>query len=178
MVGKGERTRPIDEAAREILDFDAMPDAMDADSAVDGEVDLILSGVGLPRFTGSAVFSCDMPGRPMPPLPEFVSIKGSSPWFLLYAAEPRPRSGVCLNHEGSFEPSDWAICTLDALSPMDAAGSRICGEGLAVPSSEPIDDRGRPVGTVEPRDEGRCCHESVPARDGATAALGDCCSSV
>ena len=36
--------------------------------------------------------------------------------------------------------------------------------------SEAIKDNGR---LLDPRDEGRCCHERVPARAGAIAALGD-----
>lgn len=39
--------------------------------------------------------------------------------------------------------------------------------------SEATTDNGRPLEPVDPRDEGRCCHESVPTREGAIAALGE-----
>ncbi len=58
-----------------------------------------LASVGAGRsIPGSAVFTEDM-----------SRVSESSTWFLRYAAEPRPLSAVCLNHEGSFEPSAWAI---------------------------------------------------------------------
>lgn len=37
--------------------------------------------------------------------------------------------------------------------------------------SEATMDNGRLLEPVDPRDEGRCCHESVAAREGAIAAL-------
>ena len=37
--------------------------------------------------------------------------------------------------------------------------------------SEAARDSGRLLEPVEPRDEGRCCHESVPAREGGNVAL-------
>lgn len=72
------------------------------------ESELTLSGGGLMRLSGSAVLSLDIPGRRMLPVDEIVS-DASSTWFFLNAAEPAPRSWVCLNHDGSRDPSDCAI---------------------------------------------------------------------
>ena len=63
---------------------------------------------GLPKLSGSADDSLDMPGRPL--LPDITfSLEGVSSLLFLYAADPMPRSAVCLNHEGSRAPSDAAI---------------------------------------------------------------------
>lgn len=121
--------------------------------------DLMLSDVcGLPMLSGSADESLDMPGRPLRP-EETLSLEiVASSLLFLYAADPMPRSAVCLNHEGSRAPRDAAIWSrLCSGSSTDVSRSCVglLGEvtidvGLLPPSFEP----GR----------GRCCHESVPDR--------------
>lgn len=132
----------------------------------EGELERKLSGGGLVA-SGSAVESRDMPGSCRLPDIEPVSDAASS-WFRLYAAEPTPLSGVCLNHDGSLAPSDCAIWALDC---DDSAGE----EGSGVPRGEFVEFLSGPDRTDSGRrtlpDCGRLCHESVPERPNA-AALG------
>lgn len=73
--------------------------------------DLASDRGGLPTLSGSAEDSLDMPGRPL--LPDItLSPDGISSLLFLYAADPMPRSAVCLNHEGSRAPNDAAIWSL------------------------------------------------------------------
>ncbi len=53
------------------------------------------------------------------------------------------------------------------------AGSAAARGAFEALFSEATMDNGRLLEPVDPRDEGRCCHESVPAREGAIAALGE-----
>ena len=71
--------------------------------------DVTLSArAGLPLLAGSIEDSRDMPGRPL--LPDAVFSPGVvSSLLRLYAALPAPLSAVCLNHDGSRDPSDAAI---------------------------------------------------------------------
>lgn len=78
----------------------------------------------------------------------------------LYAAEPAPRSGVCLNHDGSFAPSDWAICVREGARSGEEGSEVSREEGAAMESGR----RMLP-------DCGLRCHDSVPERPRA-AALG------
>lgn len=96
-----------------------------------------------------------------------------------------PRSGVCLNHEGSLEPSERAISVLETDS--SAAGVEGAGvEDLEAGLSGEAKLRGR-----RPADElgRRCCHETVLERErddvceglGAAlvgAAVSSCAGSV
>lgn len=93
------------------------PDAEVADeyrvlAAPDGAVsDLVLSeGAGLLCRVGSMDVSRDMPGKPRRPASPGEDMPTSS-LLLRYAAEFTPLSAVCLNHDGSLEPSDAAICS-------------------------------------------------------------------
>jgi len=83
-----------------------------------------------------------------------------------------PLSGVCLNQEGSFEPSDCAISLLD-LSALSSCVGVCVGRGGAGLSTL---DNGLEVGLepgLEPcLDPGLCCHERVPDRARATALFG------
>ena len=137
--------------------------------SLDGDAERTLLGAGLVRFSGSAVLSLDIPGKRMLPIVDAVSDRSS--WFFLNAADPNPRSCVCLNQAGSFNPRDCEIWLLDILpSFMGAESVAALGEFETL-FSEVTADNGRLLDPVDPREEGRCCHESVPAREGAIAAL-------
>jgi hypothetical protein len=119
--------------------------------------------------SGSAVESRDSPGSCLLPATEPAS-EALSSWFRLSAADPAPRSDVCLNHDGSFAPSDCAIWLREmGLSGEDGSGvSR--GELAALLSAKPAAiERGRRA--LPALDCGLRCHESVPDRPNA-AALG------
>lgn len=93
------------------------------------------------------------------------SATSASSWVRLYAAEPKPRSAVCLNHVGSFAPSESAICCRDTSLSF---GGEDKGD-LAALFSEASMDSGR----LREVEVGRlCCQESVFDLDGI-AALGD-----
>jgi len=138
----------------------------------EGDMDRILSGGGLFPFSGPAVDSRDSPGKRMLPLVDPVSDIASS-CSRLYADEPTPRSAVCLNQEGSFEPRACAIWLLDISVSSLVVGSGVAPGDLTALFSAATIDSGRLRALVEPRDVGRCCQDSVPARDGAIAALED-----
>jgi len=126
----------------------------------------MLSGGGL-LMSGSTVDSRDMPGSclllDMEPVSEAVSS-----WFRLYAAEPTPRSGVCLNHEGSFAPNDAAIDVLDVLGSGEEGSGVLVGEVDVGLSGDLLAiDSGR---RMLP-DCGLCFHESVPERPNAAALV-------
>ena len=59
------------------------------------------------------------------------------------------------------------------LSSLVVVASGVARGDLAALFSEANIDNGRPFGPVDPREVGRCCHESVPARARGIAALGD-----
>lgn len=59
------------------------------------------------------------------------------------------------------------------LSSFPVSGSALARGDLAALFSEAIMDNGRLLDPVDPREEGRCCHERVPARGRGIAALGD-----
>lgn len=59
------------------------------------------------------------------------------------------------------------------LSSFPEAESAAAREVREVLESEATMDNGRLLEPVDSRDEGRCCHESVAAREGAIAALGE-----
>ena len=117
------------------------------------------------------MLSLDIPGNGLLPIVDTVSDRSS--WFLLKAADPKPRSCVCLNQVGSFDPRDCEIWLLDILSSFVGVGSAAARGAFEALFSEATMDNGRLLEPVDPRDEGRCCHESVPAREGAIAALGE-----
>lgn len=143
---------------------------------LDGDEARVLSGAGLTVLFGSATDSLDMPGNRIL-LIEAVS-ETSSSWFFRNAADPVPRSVVCLNHEGSFEARDCAICAREPpfSSPVVELGT-VLGDFEALFSEATIDN-GRLRAPVEPRDVGRCCQDTEPARDGAIAALGEMLDSL
>ena len=58
------------------------------------------------------------------------------------------------------------------------AGASLSRAGLATLCSEASTASGRVRAPVVSREDGRCCHESVPAREGAIAALGEVDDSV
>lgn len=129
----------------------------------DAVSDLTLSdGAGVYVLDGSGGSSRDMPGRPL--LPENILLpEVPSSLSLLYAALPRPRSAVCLNHDGSLAAREAAIWSRDGSdSPVEP------GLELALLGGSTID-----IGRLPPRDVGRrCCHDSVPDR-ASDVALGD-----
>lgn len=86
--------------------------------ALDGELERTLSACGLAGR--SAAVSRDMPGSCR--LSDIEAVSSSSR-LRRFAGEPMPRSGVCLNHAGSLEPSDCAICDLEAVSSAGVEGS-------------------------------------------------------
>jgi len=84
---------------------------------------------------------------------------GSSTLLRLYAADPTPRSAVCLNQDGSLEASDVAMSSLDfSVSSSPVASGVARGERVAF--SAATSESGR----LPPEDLGRCCHDSVPVR--------------
>lgn len=103
---------------------------------------------------------------------------GVSSLLVLYAGELRPRSAVCLNHVGSFEPNDSAMvsreggCGASCSSVSSGWDSGVlCGERAAL-FSDARAERGR-VREAEVEDEfGRLCQDMVLERDGM-AALGE-----
>lgn len=135
------------------------------ETSVDGDAERTLSGAGLMRASGSAVLSLDIPGNRLLPIIDAVSDRSS--WFLLNAADPNARSCVCLNQVGSFDPRDCEIWLLDTPLSLVGTGSTAARGDLEALFSEATKE------PIDPRDEGRCCHESVPAREGAIAALGE-----
>ena len=147
------------------------PEMPRIEPSLDGDAARALSGARPVRSSGSAVLSPDIPGNGLLPTIEAVSDRSS--WFLLNAADPNPRSCVCLNHVGSFEPRVCEIWLLGTPSSFVGARSAAVDRDVEAGFSEAATDNGRLLGPVDPRDEGRCCHESVPAREGAIAALGE-----
>lgn len=142
----------VDVAESRLLLFEKVLPRIE-DPLVNGP-DLASDKGGLPTLSGPAEDSLDMPGRPRLPDMTF-SLESISSLLFLYAADPMPRSAVCLNHEGSRAPNEAAIwsllgscssvCSCDGWRPVT-----IMEDGRLPPSLEP----GR----------GRCCHDSVPAR--------------
>ena len=115
------------------------------------------------------MLSLDIPGSRPPPIIAGVSDRLSR--VLLIAADPNPRSDVCLNQAGSFDPRDCEIWFLDMPSSFVGASVAIVAGDLEALFSEAARDNGRLLEPVDPRDEGRCCHGSVPAREGVNAVL-------
>ena len=74
----------------------------------DGDSGRMTTVCELDSFSGSIVDPLDISGNRLLSLEEKPSIALRSSLFL-HAAEPSPRSAVCLNHFGSFEPRDCAI---------------------------------------------------------------------
>lgn len=145
------------------------PEIPRIEPSLDGDAERALSGVELVRSSGSAVLSLEIPGNGLQPTIDAVSDRSS--WFLLKAADPNPRSCVCLNQVRSFDPRECRIWLLDILSSFVAAGSAAARGDFERLFSEATMDNGRLLEPVDPRDEGRCCHESVPGREGAIAAF-------
>lgn len=132
-----------------------------------------------------------MPGNCLLPLVENAS-DVASPWFRLKAADPAPRSAVCLNQVGSFEPKDCAISFLEKSSASSrfscsgaAAGATSDGRekfGRGRDEVDSLDDGratsegrekfGRGRDEFESLDDGRCCHERVPERESIVAVVG------
>jgi hypothetical protein len=129
-----------------------------------GELERTLSGGGL-LISGSTVDSRDMPGNCLLPVAGSAPEVASS-WLRLYAAEPAPRSGVCLNHDGSFAPSEAAIEVLDEVGSGEAGSGVLVGDVLPGRSGD-LDamESGR---RMLP-DCGLCFHDSVPERPNAAA---------
>ena len=131
-----------------------------------GELDRMLSGGGL-LISGSTVDSRDMPGSCLLPDMEPTS-EALSSWFFLYAAEPTPLSGVCLNHVGSFAPSDAAMELLEELGSGE--------EGSGVSRGDAAAERSGDLDAMESGrrmlpDCGLCFHDRVPERPSAAALV-------
>jgi hypothetical protein len=132
-----------------------------------GELDRKLSGGGL-LISGSTVDSRDMPGSccflpDIEPASEAVSS-----WFRLYAAEPMPLSGVCLNHDGSFAPNDAAIEVLEGWGSGEEGSGVLVGEVVVDLSG---DREAMESGRRMLPDCGLCFHERVPERPNAAALV-------
>ena len=162
---------PTDASDTELENLWTCPGMPLVEPSPGGDVERPLLGTELARFSSSTVLSLDIPGNRLVPITDAVS--GESSLFLLNAADPNPRSCVCLNQVGSFDPKDCEIWFLDILSSFVGVLSMVARGDFEAFSSEAIMDNGRLLEPVDPRDEGRCCHERVPAREGAIAALGD-----
>lgn len=150
------------------------------ESVLEGEIERTLSETGLLCLSGTiadSLGSLDMPGKRILPANDVV-LGVISSWFRRYAADPRPRSWVCLNHAGSLEPKESAICSLEiSRSPVDD-GSALARGDLEVLFSVAICDKGRALGPVDPREVGLCCQESVPDLDGGMAVLEEVSANV
>lgn len=163
-VGNGDRTPPSDEfdAELENLFIPLVSPCNDPSSEGDKERPLSLGGL---NFSDSRLVFLDRPGNCLLAPEELVSDILSS-LFLRYAAEPDPRSSVCLNQSGSFDSSDFAIWFLDVMVAFAVLELAFTRRDSIAPSSVVIMDNGRPRAPVNSRDEGRCCQERVPARFG------------
>lgn len=162
---------PADPNDGEFECLGASPETPRIEPSLNGDVERPLPGAEPARSSNSAVLSLDIPGSCLLPIMAAVSDKSS--WFLLSAADPNPRSCVCLNQASSFDPRDCEIWLLDTPSSIvDVRSTAALGDVEAL-LSEAFMDNGRLLGPIDPRDEGRCCHERVPAREGAIAALGE-----
>jgi hypothetical protein len=129
----------------------------------DGDEECMLSAVDK-NFSGPFGEAPDIPGKRMAPPPR----SASETWpFWRRAADPSPRSGVCLNHVGSFVASDCAICVRDGafVSVFPTLGSLTAK--LEALSWTATDESGRLIGPVEPLEVGLCCHDNVPPRESA-----------
>ena len=146
-------------------------DSPRTEPSLGGDVERPKSEAELARFSRSAVLSLDIPGNGL--LPTNGAVSDESSWFLLNAADPSPRSCVCLNQAGSFDPKDCEIWLLDMLPSIADVRSTATRGDIEALFSEANMDNGRLLEPADPRDEGRCCHERVPAREGAIAVLGE-----
>ena len=171
IVGKGDPMPPPGANDAELEYLWSNRDSPRIEPSLGGDVARPKSEAELARFSRSVVCSLDIPGNGL--LPINGAVFDESSWFLLNAADPTPRSCVCLNQAGSFDPKDCEIWLLDMLP--SAAGVRSAATRGEVEAlfSEANMDNGRLLGPVDPRDEGRCCHERVPAREGGIAVLGE-----
>jgi hypothetical protein len=129
-----------------------------------GELERTLSGGGL-LMSDSVVESRDMPGSCLFPEIEPTSEAASS-WLRLYAAEPAPLSGVCLNQDGSFAPNEAAIDVREGGRSGEDGSDVLVGDVLPERSGDrEATDSGR---RMLP-DCGRLFHERVPERPNAAA---------
>lgn len=103
IVGRADRIPPAAASDAELEYLWAVPRI---EPSFDDDVERALLGPGVVRSSGSAVLSLDIPGKRWPII-DAVSVESS--WFLLNAADPNPRSCVCLNQVGSFDKRDCAI---------------------------------------------------------------------
>jgi hypothetical protein len=129
-----------------------------------GELERTLSGGGL-LISGSMVDSRDMPGSCLLPDIEPTSEAVSS-WLRRYAAELAPRSGVCLNHDGSFALNEAAIEVREGGRSGEDGSDVLVGDVLPERSGdrEAMDSGRRML-----PDCGRLFHERVPERPNAAA---------
>ncbi len=77
-----------------------------------------------------------------------------------------------------MEPSDSAISSFDSSRSVREGGSTLARGDFAALFSAANCDRGRARGPVDPLEVGRCCHDKVPALEGAIDGLGDVVDSV
>lgn len=141
----------------------------------------VLEGALSEGLGGLSVTTLSPSDKPTSRLVTLASRGSCSPFSLrLYAADPAPLSAVCLNHVGSFEPSDCAICVFDMFNSSAAVGlgdspktEEALGSGVGrVHLAELLSEAGIESGfDGEFEDPGRRCHERVPARDGEVLAL-------
>lgn len=169
-VGNGERNPLADESDAEVECLRSKLDLLRVDPSSEGEIERNPSAGGLVSFGSSALGPRERPCKRTFSVEAVVSDRSSFCCFR-YAADRSPRSRVCLNHDGSLVPNDRAISSRDTDFSAGAGVSTPPG-GAIVPLSlgENIDSgRGRAPG--EPLDNGRCCQDSVPARDRVAAGF-------
>lgn len=170
-VGNGDRIPPRDDFDAE-LEYLFIPLESPCDGpSVEGDMERPLCRVGL-SFSGSRLDSLDRPGNCLLAAEELISDILSS-LFFRYAADPNPRSSVCLNQVGSFDSRDCAILFLGTTLSFSELEPVLVRRDSAAPFSVLIMDNGRLRAPVKARDEGRCCQERVPARFGTVATLGE-----
>lgn len=169
IIGNGNRMLLEDDRDAEVECLDGRKEVFLIEPPLEGDKERMLSEAGLPCLSGSAVASLDIPGSRIFPVIDNVSDKLSS-WLRRYAADPRPRSWVCRNHVGSFEPSDSAISSFDNSRSIADGGSTLARGDFDAFSAANC-ERGRARCPTDPLEVGRCCHESVPALEGVIAVL-------
>ena len=170
VVGIGDRTPPADAGDAELEYLCPSPEMLPSEPSLDGDAEGPLSRAEIARSSGSAVLSLEIPGKRL--IATIDAVPDESSRLLLNAADPDPRSCVCLNQVGSFDRKESAIWLLEMpLSSFSGVQSTVAGGDFEAFRSEATTDNGRLLEPVDSRDEGRRCQERVPARKGVIGAL-------
>jgi hypothetical protein len=89
-----------------------------------------------------------------------------STWFFLYAGEFNPLSAVCLNHAGSLDARDCAICSRESMGSDEGSGVDL-GDRAAF--STATIDNGLLLGRSDDCESGRLCQDRGEFREGIAA---------